>query len=286
MIGSLSSQMIIGIKGAGEMATGIACSLHYANVKNIFMLETEQPLAVRRQVAFCEAICDQRQVVEGIEAIRASSIEEIEDAWLVGRIPVIVDPAWRVIERFRPDVVIDAIIAKKNMGTSKDEAGLVVALGPGFEAGVDVDVVIETNRGHNLGRIIRSGFAEPNTGVPGTIGGQGIKRVIRAPANGILETGHHIGDRVRCGECIGRVGGKDVAVQLDGVLRGLIRPGTVVRKGLKIGDIDPRGQTEYCSKISDKARSIGGAVLTAILGEFNKCPELYQQRHLVCAMAE
>lgn len=286
MIGSPTRQIMIGIKGAGEMATGIACGLHYANVKNIFMLETEQPLAVRRQVAFCEAIYGQRQVVEGIEAIRVSAIDEIEDAWRVGRIPVIVDPAWRVIERFRPDVVIDAIIAKRNLGTRRDEADLVIGLGPGFEAGVDVDVVIETNRGHNLGRIIRNGFAEPNTGVPGTIGGQGIKRVVRAPAGGILETAHHIGDRVRCGECIGRVGGKNVVVQLDGVLRGLIRPGTEVRKGLKIGDIDPRSQTGYCSIISDKARSIGGAAITAILSEFNKCPEFFQQMPLACAMAE
>lgn len=271
MVDCRLDQLVIGIKGAGEMASGIACSLYRANIYKIFMMETEHPLAVRREVAFCEAVHDRRQSVEGVEAVRVATPVAVEEAWQAGRIPVAVDPGWGLVGRMCPHVVVDAIIAKRNLGTRWSEADLVIALGPGFKAGVDVDLVIETHRGHDLGRIIRSGFAAPNTGVPGTIGGQGIKRVIRAPAGGMLETDRRIGDPVRCGDCIGTVGGDDVVVQLDGTLRGLIRPGTRVREGLKIGDIDPRGKTEYCGKISDKARAIGGAVLTAILSEFNQC---------------
>ena len=278
-------QLVIGFKGAGEMATGIACGLYRANIRKLFMMETEHPLAVRRKVAFCEAVHDKRKIVEGVEAVHVITPEEIERAWNAGRVPIVVDPGWGLIGQIKPDVVIDAIIAKKNLGTHRNEAELVIGLGPGFNAGVDVDLVIETNRGHDLGRIIHSGFAAPNTGVPGTIAGQNIKRVLRAPAGGMIETDYRIGDKVHCGECIGRVGGKEIIVGLDGVLRGLIRPGTLVHEGVKIGDVDPRGKTEYCPTISDKARAIGGAVLTAILSEFNKCKINYLPMRSVYAKA-
>ena len=267
------NQLTVGIKGAGEMATGIARGLYRANIRKLFMMEIERPLAVRRKVSFCEAICTDHQTVENVEAVRTAEMEEIALAWRNRQIPVLVDPQWHSIRELKPDVVLDATIAKRNLGTTREEARLVIGLGPGFTAGKDVDIVIETNRGHNLGRIINSGCAEPNTGVPGSIGGHSAKRVLRAGATGTFDSDRCIGELVKQGDCVGTVDGTAVTAQIDGVLRGLIRPGIAVSEGLKIGDIDPRGRVDYCVTISDKSRAIGGAVLTAILSEFNTCPD-------------
>jgi len=264
----LKDRVII-IKGAGEMATGVACRLFRANFRRILMLETPSPLAVRRRVSFCEAVHEQSVSVEGIEAVLVGDETELNRAWDGGRIAVTVDPRGESIGRYRPDLLIEATLAKRNLGITKADAPLVVALGPGFTAGQDCHVVIETNRGHDLGRLITGGSAEPNTGIPGDIAGYTKERVLRAPADGIFTTEKQIGDPVRTGEVIGRVDTAEVAAQIDGVLRGLIRPGSRVTKGLKIGDVDPRGIAGYCDTISEKARSLGGAVLEAILAEFN-----------------
>ncbi len=265
---ALKDRVII-IKGAGEMATGVACRLFRANFRRILMLETPSPLAVRRRVSFCEAVHEQTVSVEGIEAVLVGDETELQRAWAAGRIAVTVDPKGESIGRYRPDLLIDATLAKRNLGITKADAPLVVALGPGFIAGKDCHVVIETNRGHDLGRLISDGTAEPNTGIPGDIAGYTKERVLRAPADGLFTTGKEIGDPVRKGEVIGRVGTAEATAQIDGVLRGLIRPGSAVSKGLKIGDVDPRGIAGYCDTISEKARSLGGAVLEAILAEFN-----------------
>lgn len=261
--------LVILIRGAGEMATGVAVRLYRSNFRHILMLETAHPLAVRRRVSFCEAVYEKCVDVEGVEAIRVVGEDEIKAAWNAGRIAVLVDPKAECVARCKPDVLIDAILAKRNCGTTITDAPLVVALGPGFRAGSDCHVVIETNRGHDLGRLISSGSAEANTGIPGTISGYTTERVLRAPLDGLFVSGCQIGDFIRKGDLIGQVGDNPVYAEVDGILRGLIRPGTRVTAGLKIGDIDPRGEAGYCDTISEKARALGGAVLEAVLIKYN-----------------
>ncbi len=260
------SRIIIGIKGAGEMASGVAVRLKRAGFFRIFMMEIDRPLAVRRGVSFCEAIHDSKTLVEGIEAVRTRDKDDILAAWGRGQLAVLVDPGWSILKEIQPQVLIDATIAKKNLGTKREDAPLVIGLGPGFTASVDVDRVIETNRGHDLGRVIENGPAQANTGIPGNIGGHTGDRVLRAPAKGVFYTEHKITDMIRAGDVVCSIAGKDVISKIDGVIRGLIREGSIVSEGLKIGDIDPRGCVEYCTTVSEKSRAIGGSVLEAILG--------------------
>jgi len=257
------------IRGAGEMATGTACRLHRSGFSRLLMTEVEHPLAVRRMVSFCEAVHDRSRIVEGIKAVRISRPEEAEDIARQGLIPVLVDPDNAARKIIKPDVLVDAILAKKNLGTSIRDAPLVVGFGPGFHAGGDVHCVVETNRGHDLSRLIFEGPASPNTGTPGTIGGQTARRVLRSPSDGILQSDLEIGTMVEEGQVVAHVAGTPVKAGLDGVLRGLIRPGTPVTRDLKIGDVDPRGEPSYCHTISEKARALGGTVLEAILMKFN-----------------
>ncbi len=257
--------LVVGVKGAGEQATGIACRLYQSNIRKIFMMEIEKPLAVRRNVAFCDVIYTGNKCVEGVEASKMKSIFEIESAWDSKKIAVVVDPEWHSIRELQPDVVIDATIAKTNLGTNMKEAPLVIGVGPGFVAGKTVHMVIETKRGHNLGRVILSGQAEANTGIPGSICGFDQERVLRAPCSGQFITNFKIGTLVDSGVVVGTVNGACVVTEISGVLRGLITPGTMVKRGLKIGDVDPRGVIAYCDTISDKARSISGGVLEAIM---------------------
>jgi xanthine dehydrogenase accessory factor len=264
------NELVIALKGAGEMATGVAWRLFQSNFKNIFMMEIENPIAVRRRVSFCEAVHDEKIIVEGVEAKKIFQPDDIQTAWNSSSIPVIVDPDWKTIKAIRPHVVVDAIIAKKNLGTNLSEAPLVIGLGPGFEAGRDVHMVIETNRGHNLGRIILNGGAEPNTGAPGNIKGYTKERVLRSPCSGKFNSSLNIGTLVKQNDVVGHVDGKPVVAQIEGVLRGQIRNNTMVTEQLKIGDIDPRGNRQYCTTISEKARAIGGSVLEAILRKYNQ----------------
>ena len=261
--------LIFAIKGAGEMGSAVAWRLFMAKFANILMLETDHPLAVRREVAFCEAVHDGQKQVEEVTALLATSPAEIKACWQENKIAVLVDPEWLALSTIRPHVLIDATLAKTNLGTRLSDAELVIGLGPGFNAGTDVHMVIETNRGHHLGRIITAGCAAPNTGIPGPIGGFTEERVLRAPADGQFQPRQKIGDAVRQDQIVGSVAGNDVRAKIDGVLRGLIRPASAVTQGLKIGDIDPRGDAGYCCTISDKARAIGGSVLEAILRKYN-----------------
>ena len=263
------NELIVVIKGAGEMASAVAWRIYMSNIRRILMLETPSPQAVRREVSFCEAVLDGRQTVEGVQACKADNDTAIRKAWTQEKIAVVVDPDWKMLDRFEPHVLIDAILAKKNLGTNMDEAPLVIGLGPGFVAGQDVHFVIETNRGHNLGRIISSGAAEPNTGIPGSIGGYTEERVLRAPCDGEFKARCAIGDQVKKGDTVATVAVDTVQAKIDGVLRGLIRSSSHVHQGLKLGDVDPRGDVDYCHTISDKARAISGSVLEAILRVYN-----------------
>ena len=252
------------------MASAVAWRLYMANLKKILMLEAVSPLAVRREVSFCEALHDGHKVVEGVEAVRVENLAEIGQAWKHGRLAVAPDPQWNLLGVVQPDLVVDAILAKRNLGTRLQEARLVIGLGPGFNAGSDVHMVIETNRGHNLGRIITSGPAEPNTGIPGAIGGYAEDRVLRAPSDGNFTARRSIGDHVKAGDVVGTVKDEEVVAGIGGLIRGLIRSGTAVNSGLKLGDVDPRGQKSNCYTISDKARAIAGAVLEAVMRVYNQ----------------
>ena len=252
------------VRGGGDIASGTIARLVNAGYR-VAVLEIGRPTLIRSTVSFARAIYDGKVLLEGITAEKAESLEQVFEILDRGNVPVAEDPEGAMIPALKPAAVVDAILAKKNLGTTRDMAPAVIGLGPGFEAGRDVDAVIETNRGHNLGRVILSGPAEPNTGVPGVIGGEGEKRVVRAPAAGAVEARKAIGDTVRKGDLLALVGGVEVRSELDGVLRGLIREGLEVTPGFKIGDVDPRGQKESCYTISDKARAVAGGVLEALL---------------------
>ena len=181
-----------------------------------------------------------------------------------------VDPQAQSVQWLRPDSVVDAIMAKRNTGMTIADAPVVVALGPGFTAGRDCHAVIETSRGHDLGRVIFHGQAQPDTGTPGRAGGKSARRVLRAPADGLFVGRQKIGDLVQAGETAAEVAGQPVVTRIDGVLRGLLHDGLTVRAGCKVGDVDPRAVVEHCFTISDKARAIGGSVLEAILYQLSK----------------
>lgn len=263
------SDLKILIRGAGEMATGCACKLHHSGFFRILMTEIERPLAVRRTVSLCETVYEGSWTVEHVRAERIDHVEAAEGLWNKRVIPVLVDPEASCRNILKPDVLIDAILAKRNLGTSLADAPLVIALGPGFCAGRDAHYVIETDRGHDLARLISDGYASPNTGVPGTIAGHSVLRVLRSPAKGVFRSELSTGTLVQEGQMIGHVSGEPVKAQLSGILRGLIRPGTFVTPNLKIGDIDPRGKASYCSSISEKAGAIAGAALEAVMRAYN-----------------
>ncbi len=257
------------LKGAGDLGTGVAYRLHRAGFP-ILITELAQPLAVRRTVAFATAVYEGRITVEGMTAQRAESVEEARRLLNGGILPVLVAPEGHIRSEWRPRVLVDAIMAKHNTGTRLTDAPLVVALGPGFTPGLDCHAVVETNRGHNLGRVLWDRAAEPDTGVPGQIGGQSAERVLRAPCDGVLLNLCQIGDPVAKGQMIARVNGGEVIAPFGGVLRGLLREGITVKPGMKIGDIDPRAQREACFTISDKSLAVGGGVLEAILSWINR----------------
>jgi xanthine dehydrogenase accessory factor len=262
--------LVVLIRGAGEMASGVAHRLNRSHFR-VCMLEISHPLAVRREVSFSEAVYEGEKEVEGVWARFISKTRQIQSVWKEGKIPLLVDTDGKETKIFlKPDVLIDAIMAKKNLGTGIDDAPLVIGLGPGFTVSKDVHVVIETNRGHNLGRVILNGNAEPDTGIPGGIAGYTVERVLRTMKKGVFRPQKSIGERVNKGSVVAVVDDFPVIAKISGVVRGLLRGGIEVKKGMKVGDIDPRGKKEFCFTISDKARAIGGGVLEAILYWFNR----------------
>jgi xanthine dehydrogenase accessory factor len=250
------------IKGAGDLATGVALCLHRAGFA-VAMTEIARPTVVRRTVSFAQAVYEGRTSVEGTDAVRVEPAG-IEGALAHGTIPVVVaEDARAVLRVVEPTLLVDAILAKRNLGTSISDAPAVVALGPGFTAGLDAHAVVETKRGHDLGRVLLQGAASENTGVPGDIGGYTWQRVVRAPAAGRFRTVTDIGDLLAAGDVIGYVGDQPVRVAVDGVLRGLLHSGLDVTDGFKLGDVDPRADRARCFTVSDKARAVGGGTLEA-----------------------
>ncbi len=263
------NNILVIIRGGGDLATGVAVRLFRAGF-SVIILEIDHPTVIRLPVSFARAVYEGEAIIEGIEAVLISSWEEAEKITKLNKVPVLVDLKGSCIKKLSPAVLVDAILAKRNLGTRKDQAPLVIGLGPGFTAGEDVDVVIETKREHNLGRVIYHGQAAPDTGVPGEVRGESKRRLLRAPVEGKIIPLYKIGDLVRTGEVIAEVEGVPLKAKISGVLRGLIYPKSWVTKGMKVGDIDPRGIREYCFTVSDKARSLGGAVLEAICAYLNK----------------
>lgn len=260
---------IILVRGGGDLATGVIHRLWSAGFR-VLVAECAQPSAIRRQVALSDAVYHETATVEGLTAVRIGGAAEAAAVWEQGCVPIMVDETCQCLAELRPDIVVDAIIAKSNLGTRIDMAPLTIALGPGFCAGVDVHAVVETKRGHNLGRVIREGAAAPNSGVPGNIGGYTKERVLHAPCAGILHIVRGIGEIVKEGEVIAYIEGEDglrvdVQATLTGIIRGMICDGYAVTKGFKIADIDPRQEElANCFTISDKARCIAGSVLELV----------------------
>ena len=266
---SLFSHILILIKGAGDLGTGVAWRLHKAGFA-VVIAELALPLVVRRTVAFASAIYEGAITVEGVAARRADSFDDARASSSAGIIPVLIDPDGHAIKELSPRVLVDAVMAKRNTGTRLDQAEFVVALGPGFTPGVDCHAVIETSRGHNLGRVWWHRASEPNTGVPGEIGGKSGDRVLRAPRAGVIIGVAQIGDRVARGQVIARVNDAAVIAPFDGMLRGLVHDGLMAQAGMKIGDIDPRANHDACFTISDKSLAIGGGAVEAVLTWMNE----------------
>lgn len=258
---------LVAVKGAGDLASGVIHRLVRAGF-TVIATELPQPMALRRTVAFAEAVALGQTTVEGVTARLVASLEEAQPVLANREVPIFIDPAGESLREARPHVLVEATLTKKNSGITIADAPIVIALGPGYEAGKDAHAVIETNRGHNLGRVYFQGAAEPDTGVPGTIGGYSAERLLRAPRAGTLYGRQQIGDTVAAGETVAVVEADGttapVIAAISGILRGLVRDGLTVQTGLKVGDIDPRAVRDHCFTISDKSRAVAGGVLEAI----------------------
>jgi len=252
------------VRGGGDIASGTIHRLHRCGFR-VAVLELPGPRVVRRTVSFAQAVYDGEIVIEGVKAVKTFSSGEAAAVCTRGVIPVLVDPEAAFVGDFCPYAVVDATLAKKKTGTCRSMAPITVALGPGFEAGRDVDVVVETLEGHNLGKIILSGCAAPDTGLSVPLLGYDRERVLRSPCGGVVRHRMSIGDAVAAGDIIAWVHDVPVVAEIGGVIHGLIQEGITVDQGLKLGDIDPRGVKSYCYTIFDKARAIAGGVVEAIL---------------------
>jgi xanthine dehydrogenase accessory factor len=262
------ANLVVLIRGGGEVASGVSHKLARARFR-VCMTETSQPLAVSRGVAFCEAVYDGEKVVEGITAKLVASPSQIEEVWRQRKLPIIVDPEALVKDRLKPAVLVDALMAKQNLGTKLSDAPLVIGLGPGFQAKRDAHVVVETNNSERLGRVIVEGGAEENTGIPVAIGGLTEERVLHSPIDGQFLTDREIGDMVAAGDIMASVAGQQFKAEISGVVRALLRNGTMVGKGVKLGEIDPSRDRAAPFTIRPRVRAIAGGVLEAILMRFN-----------------
>lgn len=251
-------------RGAGELASGAIRRLALAGFP-VIALETSKPLCVRRTVSYASAIYDSEIEIEGIKGKYYKDLDEVVEMNGGREIAVLIDPEGLAIQKLSPKILIDARMMKKNPDTNSDMAPVVIALGPGYTAPEDAHNVIETSRGHDLGRVITNGSASRDTGIPGEVGGETIKRVIRAPKSGIFESTANLGDMVNAFQVVGKVNGIEVKSEISGMLRGLIHDGVEILEGTKIGDVDPRGNSDYLHTISDKANAIAGGVMEAVL---------------------
>lgn len=256
--------MLVLIRGAGDIATGVALRLHRAGLQ-VVMTDLPRPTAIRRTVCFSQAVLNGSCQVEDLTARCASDESSVRKILNAGDIPVIADPECASRIWLKPTVLVDAVLAKRNLGTHMTDAPVVIGVGPGFTAGEDCHAVVETMRGHTMGRVYYQGSALPNTAVPGLIGGYAGERVLRAPADGVFHQMLEIGTLVKSGDVAGTVSGKPMCCTIDGVLRGILPDGVEVFKGMKSGDVDPRGEISACYSASDKALAVGGGVLEALL---------------------
>ncbi len=264
----LKGQALVLIKGGGDLATGVAHRFYNAGF-DVVITELEAPLVVRRTVSFAEAVYQGEVEIEGIKGILVKNYDEMEKFRGTKSIPIMIDPNLSSLNYLKPHVLIDATMKKKAGDAAKDLAPVVIGLGPGFEAGEDVHAVVETARGHYLGKVYYTGKAKENTGIPGNVGGYTVERVLRAPRNGIFKPKVYIGDQVETGDVVAEIGGEKIEAKICGIVRGLLMEGIEVKEGMKIGDVDPRAETHHCFSISDKARSIGGGALEAALHFLN-----------------
>lgn len=255
---------LVVIRGAGDLGSGVALRLWRSGF-DVVLLERDRPMAVRRTVAFSEAAFEGAAVVEGVTAVLAESVDDVPRIVGAGRIPLLIDPEAVSVSALRPRAVVDAVLAKRNLGTRKEWAPMVIGLGPGFRAGDDVHAVVETNRGPNLGRVLWRGGAEANTGQPAPVGGHAADRVLRAPATGVISDGCTIGAVVDRGNAVCAVAGVPVPAAFTGLVRGLLRDGAVVSRGTKIGDLDPRMDRSLVERVSDKSLAVAGGVLEAVM---------------------
>ncbi|MFC1929085.1 selenium-dependent molybdenum cofactor biosynthesis protein YqeB [Chloroflexota bacterium] len=262
------SDIVVMVKGGGEVATAVGHRLAQSHFK-VCLTEKANPLAVNRGVAFSEAVYDGEKEVEGVVAKLITSAEEVLPTWGENKLPIIVDPQASIEHLLHPEVIVDATMAKKNLDTNIGDATLVIGLGPGFKVGKDVHVVVETNNTENLGRVILTGEAEANTGIPQSIGGLTKERVLYPPGKGLFHSVREIGDMVSAGDVVAWVGNYPIKAQIDGVLRALLRDGIEVNKETKLGEIDQRGDRQLCYTIRARMRAIAGGVLEAILLWFN-----------------
>lgn len=258
------NQHLILVRGAGDIATGVILRLVMAGFR-VIALEAPRPTLIRRTVSLAQCVFDGEVQVEGVCSRVISNVDEALDSASADFVPVMIDPDGQARFALKPRAVVDAILAKKNLGVNLNWAPIVIGLGPGFVAGRDVHAVVETNRGHDLGKVYYHGQAQTDTGIPGPIAGYGAERLVKSPADGLFVPCKSIGDVVESGEVLGWVKGLPVQAALTGVIRGLINEQVAVAKGMKIGDVDPRGERVLCETVSDKARSVGGGVLEAIL---------------------
>lgn len=252
------------VRGGGDLASGVIARIHRAGW-DVLVTELPQPLVVRRTVSFAQAVFSGQVSIEGISAVRVNGIPEIDAALANNKIPVIVDPQAEIREKYKPDIIVDGRMRKTISENNLDTGSFVIGLGPGFMVGIDCHAVIETNRGFTLGRVFWTGSALPDTGIPERVLNYSNERVIRAPVDGTMHSTMQIGEIVRKGDVLARIGEQDVPAPFYGVLRGLLHDDIPVHKGMKIGDVDPRANPEVCSLISEKALAVGGGVLEAIL---------------------
>ncbi len=264
MLNFINTSPLVVIRGAGDLATGVAHRLKQAGFK-VVMLEVDKPTVVRRTVSFADSVYIGKVTVEGITAVKTEGVSSVRSVLAGAKVPVLVDPAGETIKDLGPRILVDAIMAKRNIGTNRQMAPLVVAIGPGFTAGKDVDAVVETMRGHYLGKVIWEGCAIPNTGVPGEVGGFSEERLLRASSDGIWNPLVQIGNKVEKDQLVARVNGAEVRASIAGIVRGLLYPGLTVHAGMKVGDVDSRVTREHCFTISDKARAVAGGVLEAVM---------------------
>jgi len=264
----LFAQYLVVVKGGGDLGTGVAYRLKKAGFP-VVVLEQAAPTAIRRRVAFAQAVFDGTTTVERVTARLVQDVGQVERVLAQGEVPVLVNREGETLRLLRPRILVDATLCKRNPATRIGDAAFVVGLGPGFVVGVHAHAVVETQRGHYLGRVYWEGSAAPDTGEPGVIAGKSKTRVLRAPASGRFQGIKEIGDRVAEGDVVARVAGKPIRAPFDGVLRGLLADGLSVFEGMKVGDVDPRGIVEHCFAISDKALAVGGGVLEAILSHLN-----------------